>query len=199
MNWRTNEPQVGGLVWYCARTQPKHEHIAVGALTANLGLEVFHPRLHLERATRRGPVRVTEPLFPGYVFVRCNPDRDVDRIRYVNGISSLVQFGPRIPAVPDAEIEELRRCFSSGDPMPVEDRLAVGTEVTVAEGALLGTRGTVARVLPARQRVQVLLDFLGRTTLTEVDRRSLMVENRRMADLIPALARDPQMRVAVAV
>ena len=101
MNLGTNELQSVGLAWYCARTQPKHEHIAAANLNKKLGLEVFHPRLRLERATRRGAVKVIEPLFPCYIFVRCDLEQRLDEIRYVNGISSLVHFGHRIPTVPD--------------------------------------------------------------------------------------------------
>src|ERR1043166_8339234 len=98
--------------WYCARTQPKHEHIAAASLTRNLGLEVFHPRLRMERATRRGAVNVIEPLFPCYVFVRCLAD-SLDEVRYVTGISSLVHFGRKVPTVPDLVIEEVRQWFES--------------------------------------------------------------------------------------
>jgi len=38
----------------------------------------------------------------------------------------------------------------------VEDHLYPGAEVTVAEGAFLGFAGIVVRLLPARQRVQIL-------------------------------------------
>jgi hypothetical protein len=80
--------------------------------------------------------------------------------------------------------------------MAVEDRLQIGSEVTVSAGAFLGSRGVVVRVLPAKQRVQILLDFLGRTTMTEVDRESLSVEGRSMADLLPALVAAPRMNFA---
>jgi Transcription antiterminator len=174
--------------WYCVRTQPKHEHIAAATLTRNFGLEVFHPRLRLERATRRGVVRVVEPLFPCYVFVRCCLGELLDEIRYVNGVSSLVHFGDKIPAVPEAVIDELRQCFETEEPMAVEDRLYPGADVTVAEGAFLGFSGIVVRLLPARQRVQILLEFLGRTTIAEVDRTSLATENHSVATLVPTLA-----------
>ena len=68
--------------WYGLRTQPKHEHIAAANLGRNLGLEVFNPRLRLERATRRGVVRVIEPLFPCYLFVRCALSNRLDEIRH---------------------------------------------------------------------------------------------------------------------
>jgi transcriptional antiterminator RfaH len=176
------------FAWYCARTKPKHEHIVAAGLKRNLGLEVFHPRLRMERPTKRGVVRVVEPLFPCYVFVRCNIDECLDSVRYVNGVSSLVHFGQRIPIVPDQVVEELKQCFETQEMMDVEDQLCAGTEVTVGEGAFHGFNGIVLRVLPAKQRVQILLDFLGRTTLAEVDRKSLVVENRSMADMMPSLA-----------
>lgn len=174
--------------WYCARTQPKHEHIAARNLSSRLGLEVFNPRLRIERATRRGLVRTIEPLFPCYVFVRCSLDERIDDIRYTTGISSLVHFGHKIPQVPVEVIEELQQCFDAQSPMEVEDRLVPGSQITVAEGPFLGSQGIIVRSLPARQRVQILLDFLGQTTLTEVDRRSVSPVDRSMADLLPSLA-----------
>ena len=176
------------LAWYCARTQPKHEHIAAANLRKRLGLEVFHPRLRLERATRRGAVRVIEPVFPCYVFVRCNLEEGAEAIRHTYGISSLVHFGHKIPPVPNHIIEELQQCFESEEPLTAEECLMAGTEVTVAEGAFMGLHGVVVRVLPAKRRVQILLDFLGRTTLTEVDRNVLLVEDGCLADLMPSLA-----------
>src|SRR5215831_9241644 len=91
--------------WYCARTKPKHEHIAAANLSRNLGLEVFNPRLRIERASRRGLIRTVEPLFPCYIFVRCSAET-LNDTRYVTGVSSLVHFGQRIPTVPDSIIEE---------------------------------------------------------------------------------------------
>jgi transcriptional antiterminator RfaH len=120
----------------------------------------------------------------------------LDEIRYVNGVSSLVHFGDKIPAVPQSVIDELRQCFETEEPMSVEDRLYPGAEVTVAEGAFLGFSGIVVRVLPARQRVQILLEFLGRTTIAEVERKSLTKENYSVATLVPTLAMSAPMKMA---
>jgi transcriptional antiterminator RfaH len=178
-----------GPVWYCARTKPKHEHIAAANVSNHLSLEVFNPRLRVERTTSRGVVRVVEPLFPCYVFVRCDGTERLDQIRYTSGISSLVNFGGRIPVVPDQVIQELKGCFGSGEPVAVGEAIAVGSEVTVSLGPFMGARAVVVKMLPAKRRVQVLLEFLGRTTLAEVDRGWLSVENQSLADLLPGLAR----------
>jgi transcriptional antiterminator RfaH len=190
--------QISNPAWYCARTKPKHEHIAAANISKSMGLEVFHPRLRMERATRRGVMRVVEPLFPCYIFIRCILENRVDEIRHVTGISSLVHFGRKIPAVPDSAIEELKQCFESEQPMIVQDGVVPGAEVTIVEGAFFGFSGMVVRALSAGQRVQILLDFLGRVTLTEVDRKSLKLENRRVADLLPLLATTDPADVAAA-
>ena len=175
------------MAWYCARTKPKHEHIAAANLQSLLGLEVFNPRLKIERVTRRGIVRRIEPLFPCYLFVRAFGGQR-NEIRYVSGVSTLVHFGQQIPMVADLVIEELRQCFQEEEFLSVEDRIDPGAEVSVADGAFRGFQAIVLRVLPARQRVQILLDILGRQTLVEVARGSIILENRNMVDLMPGLA-----------
>ncbi len=157
-------------------------------MAERLGLEVFNPRLRLERATQRGVMRVLEPLFPCYIFVHCALERVYDDLKHTPGVSSIVHFGMKIPAVPDNVIAELKQHFDSDLPFVAEDGVVPGAEVKIADGVFMGLTGMVLRSASAGQRIQVLLDFLGRVTLTEVDRSSLRVENRRMADILPALA-----------
>src|SRR5580692_9057764 len=153
--------------WYCARTKPKHEHIAAASLRKNLNLEVFHPRLRIERATKRGVVRISEPLFPCYIFIR-------------------------------SVIEELRECFEGQETMNVEDRISPGDEVLLADGAFAGMHAFVLRVMPAKRRIQVLLDVLGRPTPAEIDESSAIIERNAVADLVPFLAAPSHKRNAVA-
>ena len=99
---------------------------------------------------------------------------------------------PPVPVVADAVIDELRQCFETEDAMDVEESIRPGVEVTVAQGSFLGFRGIVVRLMPSRQRVQILLDFLGRTTVAEVERTALILEDRCVADLVPSLAMSPR-------
>jgi transcriptional antiterminator RfaH len=174
--------------WYCVRTKPKHEHIAAANLARQAGLEIFCPRLRVERGTRRGLVRVLEPLFPCYLFVRCVLEEKLDDMRYANGVGALVNFGGQIPRVPDDVVAALRAYFTDAEIMAVRDELQPGTEVVVAGGAFEGMRASVLRVLPARQRVQVLLDILGRPTAVEVERTSVTLEQNSLADRLPFMA-----------
>jgi len=184
------EVQVQNAAWYCARTKPKHEHIAAATLRKNLGLEAFLPRLRVERASRRGVVNSIEPLFPCYLFVRCVIEENLDEIKHTNGVSSLVKFGQNISVVEDSIIEELQDCFEADEPMTVEHHLTPGTEVSVAGGAFDGMRAHVLRNLPAKRRVQILLDILGQPTPVEVDRNMVVLLESTVAHLAPVLARE---------
>jgi hypothetical protein len=60
--------------------------------------------------------------------------------------------------------------------------------VLLADGAFAGMRAFVLRVMPARKRVQVLLDVLGRPTPAEIDEGSVVLERNAVAELVPTLA-----------
>ena len=184
--------------WYCARTKPKHEHIAAANLRKNLNLEVFHPRLRIERATRRGVMRVSEPLFPCYIFFRCIIEEKLGEIQRTNGVNTVVHFARWIPKIADGVIEELKECFEGEETMTVKDRLSPGEEVVVVDGAFSGMCAFVLRVMPARKRVQVLLDVLGRPTPAEVDENSVVNERNTVATLVPILAAPVIQNAAVA-
>jgi transcriptional antiterminator RfaH len=184
--------QITGSAWYCARTKPKHEHIAAANMRKCLGLEVFHPQLRMERSTQRGLVRTVEPLFPCYVFIRCVIQDHINDIRYTNGVSSIVHFADRIPTIPDKVIGDLMAHFSAEEPMAVEERLTPGDLVVMGGGAFTGMNASVLRVMSAGKRVQVLLDILGRPTAVEVDRSFVSLERNTLADLVPILAAAPQ-------
>ncbi len=177
------------MAWYCARTKPKHEQIAAANLRRNLGLEVFNPRLRLEQTTFRGVIkRVTEPLFPCYLFVCCAIEERLDQIRHTSGISRIVSFGSIIPEVPEAVVQELKVCFGTEEAMDLKTFPRPGDGVTLAAGPFLGMQAVVLRAWPAKQRVQVLLDILGRPTPVEVDCGLLTLERRSVAEFLPVLA-----------
>ena len=186
--WDLSSPKVNPA-WYCARTKPKNEHIAAANVRRHLGLEVFHPRLRLERVTRSGVARhVAEPLFPCYIFVRCVMEEKLDDLRHTSGISTVVNFGRKIPAIPASVIEELQDCFGAGETLDMDNQPAAGDGVTLGAGAFFGMQAVVLRTWPAKRRIQILLDILGRPTPIEVDSSLLTLQNKPVAELLPSLA-----------
>ncbi|MBV9998643.1 MAG: transcriptional activator RfaH [Verrucomicrobia bacterium] len=160
--------------WYCLRSQPKHEHIAAAHLRRLEGVEVFCPRIRFQRQTRQGLAWVTEAMFPGYLFARFNFFEMHRQVRYAHGVSAIVRFGDRYARVEDEILAPLRNHVDGAEVTQLNYELCQGDQVEVVGGVFTGLQAVVTQVLPAKQRVKVLMDFLGRTMEAEVERSSVL-------------------------
>jgi transcriptional antiterminator RfaH len=173
--------------WYCIRTHLKHEHIAAAHLRLIPGVGVFNPQLRLVRATRRGRVRFTESLFPNYLFARFALESTLEKVRYTPSIARVLQFGGKVPSIPDAVIWALQRDLDAMDSEKANLLIDVpdeAEEVEVASGAFKGLRGRVNRVLPAKQRVEILLDLMGRSIAAELSLELVLFRRRDAANFV---------------
>jgi transcriptional antiterminator RfaH len=164
--------------WYCLRAKPKHEHIAAAHVRLCEGVEVYCPRVKIQRSTRRGLVWFTEALFPNYLFARFEMERWQTHIRYSQGVSGIVRFGLDYPEVPDKALVELRSFMDDAELKIVSFVLAEGDSVEIVEGPLRGQTGLVKQLLPARERVKVLLELLGGTNEVELHLTSVFKETQ---------------------
>jgi transcriptional antiterminator RfaH len=171
-----NETEQPSLAWFCVRSQPKHEHIAAARLR-EAGMEVFLPRIRFKKKSARGPVWVTEALFPNYFFARFDFRESMRLVRHAWGVSTVVHFGPHVPAVPDEVLGELRAHVGAEELHVLPDTFAPNDRVQISGGALHGLEAVVTQVMPAKERVKVLLHFLGQQTTVEVQAASLVKED----------------------
>jgi transcriptional antiterminator RfaH len=172
--------------WYCIRCQTKREHIAAGHLRTIEGIEVFCPRLRYRKATRRGKIWWIEPLFPGYVLAKFKLLEMERIVIFCQGVRGLVRFGSKIPAVPEICVERLRdelrtRQDSNEEIFTVALSIQPGDEVEIAHGPMQGMHGLIIAVPSARERVKILLEFLGRSQTIDVDLFSLLLPRRPMS------------------
>lgn len=168
-------PNAGSAsAWFCLRSQPKHEHIAAGHLCQIENVEVFNPRIRYTRSTRVGPATVTESMFPNYLFARFDWLALLNRVHYAPGVSGIVHFGSKWPTVPDEAIEEIRRVLGAGGVHVLSNELAQGDAVSVSGGVFHGLNAIITQVMPGKERVLVLMDFLGRQTSVELKVQSIV-------------------------
>ncbi len=81
----------------------------------------------------------------------------------------------------------MRRGLEAMKSKVLTDAPAEGEEVEVAAGAFKGLNGRVTRVLPAKQRVQILLDMMGRSVEAELSLEMVLFRRRDAAKLaLPA-------------
>jgi transcriptional antiterminator RfaH len=171
--------------WHCVRTQPKSEHIAAAHLRALPGVVVYCPRLKFRRMTRRGPVWFSEALFPGYLFARFTPCESQNEVGCARGVSSLVRFGGELARLPDQAIEELRAQVGESECRVVEPELAPGSAVTITAGVFKGLSTFVTQLVPACERLRVLVEFLGECREVEVRRGQVLAEADHLLTIVP--------------
>jgi transcriptional antiterminator RfaH len=155
-------------LWFCLRARPKHEHLAAAGLRQLFAIESFGPRIRYRKSTRRGPVWFVEAMFPGYLFARFVYVELHRQVQYAPGVSGIVRFGERIAALPESAIKTMREFSGDDEVVTFDPELRVGDSVKIAEGVFQGLHAVVTQLLPAKERVKVLLEFLGRPVEAEV-------------------------------
>jgi transcriptional antiterminator RfaH len=160
--------------WYCLRSQPKHEHIAAAHLRILEGVTVFCPRIRFKKVTRQGSVWVTEAMFPGYLFAHFTLTEMHRQVQYAPGVSGIVRFADRYPTIDEVALDHLRVHTGESEVRELSYKLSQGDEVRILEGAFAGLEAVVVRVLPAKERVKILMDFLGRKIEAEVGHSSVL-------------------------
>jgi len=155
--------------WFCLRTRTRQEHLTAEHLRKRLEeVEVFAPRIRFRKPTRRGTIWFVEALFPGYLFARFDPTTHLRQVRYAFGVTGIVAFGGRYAVVPDDTVEQLRAAFANEEMRVLTEPFQEGDAVEIVGGPFRGLEAVIRRVLPARERVRILLNFLGRETEAEI-------------------------------
>ncbi|HSU86552.1 MAG TPA: transcription termination/antitermination NusG family protein [Chthoniobacterales bacterium] len=165
--------------WYCLHTAPKQENKVAQVLQRELSLAVFAPRIRFRRMRAGQPLWATEALFPGYLFAQFEYFERRRQINALPGVTSIVHFGERVSPIDDAVMADLRALVQDNETVEVTADPQPGSEVVITSGSLSGLRVLVTRVIPARQRIAILLELLGSQREVEIERDRVLPVNPR--------------------
>lgn len=128
--------------WVAVFTAPRSEK-SVQRHLEQRQIESFLPLYHVIHSWKnRQRVRVSLPLFPGYIFVRLDRQHrsavlQVPRVIYIVGTEAQAE-------IPDAEINALRDALTHADLTPFME-LVVGERVRIKAGPMAGIEGVLVR------------------------------------------------------
>ena len=159
---------VDNPIWFCLKAEPKREHLAATALRRRFGVECVSPRLRFRKLTRRGPVWFVEAMFPGYLFAKFVYPTQHRAVESSNGVRGIVRFGDRLATLPEETIAALLLKAGSDEVVTVDSSPKIGDPVHIVEGPFQGLEVVVTQLLPAKERIRVLLEFLGRPLEIEI-------------------------------
>ncbi len=158
--------------WYAAQTLYRRESGAELQLEAQ-GFASFLPQITRTVRHARQLRTVRTPLFPSYVFVRLDLERD--RWRSVNGtygVARLVMANGRPVPVPRGVVESLLDLRDANGVVRLDNDLSIGQRVELIGGPFARALGDLVR-LDGPERVQILLDIMGGKVQVSVPRVSL--------------------------
>ncbi len=152
--------------WYCIRAKPRQELIASNTLATLDQVEVFLPQT---RRRKKIQEKTLKPLFPGYFFARFDPVEHLRNVHYARGVAYIVrQKG--VPVHVSRQVMIELRLLSPDGILEIPDKPhKVGDHIKAISGLFKGDEGVVTQLVPARERVRVLFEILGRPTEVEID------------------------------
>ncbi|RMG68580.1 MAG: UpxY family transcription antiterminator [Calditrichaeota bacterium] len=156
------------MPWYALYTRPRHEKKVYEGLSEK-GITAFLPTVRQLRQWKDRRKWVEMPLFNSYVFVQIEL-KDKLRALQTKGVVRMVSFGGVPAAIPDWQIEQLRRVIEHPETLQPEQYLKEGDWVEIIEGPLKGVRGYL-RQLRGETRVAILIDGIYQSASFVVDRR----------------------------
>ncbi len=169
------EPQraQGDQRWYAAQVQPRKEQLALAHLRRQRFV-TYCPIIKRTRRPRSKSVSAAEPLFPGYVFVALDCDREPWRsVNGTIGVLRLVSFGMQPAAMPRGFVEKLQNLAGGGGHVRFDEVLQPGDGVRIVGGPFDGLCGSLASS-SGRERVTVLLQMLAGETKVTMPRSCLI-------------------------
>jgi transcriptional antiterminator RfaH len=116
----------------------------------------------------KGPVWFVEAMFPGYLFAKFVYSIQHRAVESSHGIRGIVHFGDRLATLPEDIVLGLRSRVGEEEVVTVDSSLKVGQSVEIIDGPFQGLEVVVTHLLPAKERIRVLFEFLGRPLELEV-------------------------------
>jgi len=151
--------------WYVIYTKPQREELAQFHLRLK-NLESFFPRLMLPVFSRRQKRIVA--LFPNYLFVRIDFEKEYDFVRWSPGVKCFVCFNDTPIPLKDHVAEYFIRRANSDGIICARSNLTIGQEVTIHGGPFDGVLGMIESTPDAKGRVKILMTLLSRQVSVEV-------------------------------
>jgi transcriptional antiterminator RfaH len=152
--------------WCVVHTQSREERRAEHNLRSQ-GYTLFAPFVRRKVRHARQLKTVEAPLFPRYIFVRLDLDRD--RWRNINataGVCHLITIRDRPLPLPAGLVEALMAAHAPGSLPDRDGELHVNKTVQLRGGPFADLIGRIERV-DEGGRVQVLLEIMGRAVLVQ--------------------------------
>jgi glycosyltransferase involved in cell wall biosynthesis len=117
-------------------------------------------------------------MFPGYLFARFDYATFHQRVRHGRGIRGFVQFGDHFGLLPNELIDQLKARVGENEVVEISQTFVPGQHVQISQGPFQGLEALVTRSIAARDRVEILIEWMrgGALEIVKDHETGLLVE-----------------------
>jgi transcription elongation factor/antiterminator RfaH len=161
------------LAWYVLHSKP-HKEGELNAYLQSIGIETYYPTIRVNPVNPRA--RKIRPYFPRYLFVYTRlAEVGLSIFRWAPGATRIVEFGGLPAKVPEGVVYQLKQHLEAVEAAGGFnlDRLKPGDPVRIIDGPLAGYEALFNLRLSGTERVQVLLEMLGRQVYAQINANAI--------------------------
>ncbi len=151
--------------WYAVLARPKQEQRAAMNLLSS-GVTTFLPVIR--HTTPTGSISPA-PLFPQYLFVRCDIFQWARKIQYTRGVARVLGTSDGPTPIADEIIDVIQDRVDDNGFVELTEAFKVGDAVEVTAGPLKGLVGVFHAATSGAQRVVLLLNAVNGQMRATVD------------------------------
>jgi transcription antitermination factor NusG len=122
----------------------------------NQNFEYYLPKLTTKKINSSPKEEV---LFPGYIFVNIRLE-NYSALKYSMGIKNIIKFGENVAYMSNENIKTMEMAEQASKIDPKALQIQIGQDALISEGSFKGIMVKICS-LPSKERVSVLLTFLG--------------------------------------
>lgn len=158
--------------WYAVYTKPRWEK-KVADLLGKKHIEHYCPLNRVERQWSDRKKIIDEPLFTSYVFVRVS-EADKWRVKEVDGILNYVYWLGKPAAIPDQEIELIKRFLQEHQQVQISSlKLKLNDQVRIISGPFVDRKAEVVGF--KGKQVEVQIPSLGLSLIASIKSSDLEI------------------------
>jgi transcriptional antiterminator RfaH len=157
---------------YCKRGEQSRAKLHL----ENQAIECYYPQIEIEKIKRGKRQRVSEPMFPSYMFVRFDYEQgpSFTTLRSTRGVVDFIRFGAQPQVVRDALIDELKQLESAQSQCEGHEVLEPGQSVSVKAGQFAGFEA-IFKEPDGDARSIMLVNLINKSVPVSIDNRDLDV------------------------
>lgn len=157
--------------WFALTVKSKSEFKAEEEINS-IGVKTYLPFTTVLKKWSDRNKKITEPLIRGYIFIYANEKERLYSLEQSSVVKCLFDSG-RPAAIPDWQIENLKKVLSYKTDLSVENGIVVGDPVKIIEGPFEGVVG-ILKGSENERTLSVSIDLINRSVIVKLSKGSII-------------------------